>query len=408
MRNLFNKTRSSAGSRSPSASQPVDDAVVEDDGVVHPKLRPFYIAGSSPFVDFTPIFVHHPWRTVWKARQSAAGQLFRCVKRVERREYAGLRGPLGAQLAEPHEVQEIDFLSQCRHPLVVTFFGFYFAPVASSSVSSKSTGSPLAQSLNLVFELMDRSMLDEILRRKQYGAAQLDVLEVWNVLFQLALALDHLHSIKLLHRGITPSNILLADIRSGATQPDARLGRFIVKLSDFNTLKPITGVDNDDRGSLCFRSPEAIGSAPRFSVGSDVWSLCCTVFALVLLEEQGPLGPRVRADGTRVVGIDEALTMRPPLFAPTEAGHMDMLEYYELVDLPFPQLTPVLLNGCRMEGEQRPRSVKDWLARVPALARNQFANQAADFTRAFVAGGFVQDAQRKDRFVQQATRLLDF
>lgn len=73
--------------------------------------------------------------------------------------------------------------------------------------------------LALVFELMDMNLYEAIKERKTY----LPEAKVKNWMYQLVLAVDHMHSKGVFHRDIKPENILIKDE--------------IVKLADFGSCR---------------------------------------------------------------------------------------------------------------------------------------------------------------------------
>ncbi|KAI4145624.1 MAG: hypothetical protein L6R39_003744, partial [Caloplaca ligustica] len=112
---------------------------------------------------------------------------------------------------------------------------------------------------------------------------------IWHVLQQLAEAVHHLHTaakdengkhITILHRDIKPANVLLrpSSIAMSASNPQGNQYPDLV-LADFgcSTHLPATPHPTFAVGTLRFQGPEA----PLQCAASDIWSLGCTVHALV-------------------------------------------------------------------------------------------------------------------------------
>ncbi len=94
--------------------------------------------------------------------------------------------------------------------------------------------------------------------------------DVHSIAAQLALALQYIHSQKMLHRDIKPSNVLLAADGS-------------CRLADFGLARDLAStaaLASTSCGSPCYMAPELWREEP-YGRAADVWSLGCTVHECV-------------------------------------------------------------------------------------------------------------------------------
>lgn len=93
--------------------------------------------------------------------------------------------------------------------------------------------------------------------------------------YDMAEALEYIHSHNVLHRDIKPSNILLVDYGNDAPRARAKLTDFGIAL--FDDIERMTA-DGETMGTAAYLSPEQVGGKP-LTPASDVYSL-----GLVLLQ----------------------------------------------------------------------------------------------------------------------------
>ncbi len=137
----------------------------------------------------------------------------------------------------------------------------------------------------LVMEYVDGPTLDVYL-----AESKPPLKERFNLILQIACALDVAHSQGILHRDIKPRNILIA---SDGT----------VKITDFGLAKALgqtsLTMSGETKGTAPYMAPEAF-SGDKISKASDVWSL--GVLAYEVLEEELPfMGDNFEAIAYQIV-----------------------------------------------------------------------------------------------------------
>lgn len=144
----------------------------------------------------------------------------------------------------------------------------------------------------LVFELMDVNFYEAIKERKTY----LPEAKVRGWIYQLILAIDHMHSKGIFHRDIKPENILLKDDT--------------VKLADFGSCRgmsfkpPLT----EYISTRWYRAPECLLTDGHYNQQIDVWGIGCVFFEMLSLY---PLFPGEKYELNQVEKIFS--TIGPPL-----------------------------------------------------------------------------------------------
>ena len=129
-------------------------------------------------------------------------------------------------------------------------------------------------SMYFVTELIDGISLSELLER-QPGGRPLQPNEALGLLAQIADALDFAHKRGAIHRDVKPANIM---VKMTDTPKTAYLVDFgITKMDDGETGPPGMFLGTPD-----YSSPEQISGAQALDRRSDVYSLACTAFEILV------------------------------------------------------------------------------------------------------------------------------
>jgi len=100
---------------------------------------------------------------------------------------------------------------------------------------------------------------------------------ILDLLLQVTVALNHVHSRKILHRDIKSRNIFLAHNNQ-------------VRLGDFGICRVLESLDDEADtaiGTPAFASPEVCRLEP-YNYKADIWSLGCVLYELMCLREPFP------------------------------------------------------------------------------------------------------------------------
>lgn len=173
---------------------------------------------------------------------------------------------IGVSLGHARFEREIRIAAQLSHPHIVPLFDS-------------------GEAADMLFYVMPY-VAGESLRQRLRREGQLAVEEAVRLVRQVASALDYAHARGLLHRDISPENILLHEGEAMVTdfgialtvdQPDARL-----------TTRGVT------LGKAEYMSPEQAAAEPHLDARSDVYSLACVLYEL-LAGEPPFTGPTMHA-----------------------------------------------------------------------------------------------------------------
>ncbi|KAI6691880.1 hypothetical protein NL676_019590 [Syzygium grande] len=145
--------------------------------------------------------------------------------------------------------QEINLLSQLRHPNIVRYYG-----------------SELGEdTLSVYLEYVSGGSIHKLLQ--EYGAFEEPVIQ--NYTRQITSGLAYLHGRNVVHRDIKGANILV--------DPNGE-----IKLADFGMAKHITSCQSmlSFKGSPYWMAPEVVMNTNGYNLAVDVWSLGCTVLEM--------------------------------------------------------------------------------------------------------------------------------
>ncbi|XP_012558557.2 dual specificity mitogen-activated protein kinase kinase 5 isoform X1 [Hydra vulgaris] len=133
-------------------------------------------------------------------------------------------------------LSEMDILFQCNSPYIISFYGAFFTE----------------NKISMCTEYMDRSSLDN------YGQIPSHVLA--GIVVMIVKGLQYLLSLKIMHRDVKPSNILVNS-------------KGQVKLCDFGvSIQLVNSIAKTYVGTNAYMAPERI-MGDEYGIHSDVWSL---------------------------------------------------------------------------------------------------------------------------------------
>jgi len=169
-------------------------------------------------------------------------------------------------------IRELYISSQLNgHPFVVDtkkiVFGNPFANAILSPISEEEAREAKDDKIHFV---MERCMcnLSELLSKKNVGYKTLKKFMV-----QILLAVEFMHSRKIIHRDIKPHNILVEE----------RDGELNAKICDFGMAKSYSMQCNQTPQVVTawYRAPEILLEDPSYDFRSDIWSLGCLFFEMI-------------------------------------------------------------------------------------------------------------------------------
>ncbi|MFV9504122.1 MAG: protein kinase domain-containing protein [Oscillochloridaceae bacterium umkhey_bin13] len=153
-----------------------------------------------------------------------------------------------------------------------------------------------------ILEYVEGASLREILTRRE----RLPLAEALALLAQIATALDYAHSLSIVHRDITPANILVAEPTRRALLTDFGIAR--------GPGAPITEL-NAVMGTKGYLSPEALQSALHATHRSDIFSLGVVLYQALSGQLPWEIPPRdgdPAAFAERKTLLDRSVTGLPP------------------------------------------------------------------------------------------------
>uniref|UniRef100_A0A7R9UNY9 non-specific serine/threonine protein kinase n=1 Tax=Diacronema lutheri TaxID=2081491 RepID=A0A7R9UNY9_DIALT len=153
---------------------------------------------------------------------------------------------------------EVALLASLEHPNVIGYLGAYVdAP---------------SNTMNIVLEYADDGTLADRIKQCAFRHCTLDPALVQRWFAQMALAVDHVHASRILHRDIKSANIFLTSAH------DVKLGDFGVSRKLSETRSMATTVC----GTPYYLAPELV-RGQAYSQPADIWSLGCVLYEMITL-----------------------------------------------------------------------------------------------------------------------------
>ncbi|GMH36230.1 hypothetical protein BSKO_04098 [Bryopsis sp. KO-2023] len=175
------------------------------------------------------------------------GVVYRAIRKEDGKEFALKQVSLaGLGRAEREEcIDEARILSQLNHPHIVRHY--------DSFVDTKE------QKLNIFMEYAAGGTIHHLLAKR---GKRIDESHCWRYFLQCLLALDHIHSKKIIHRDMKSLNVFLDSNND-------------VKIGDFGIARSLSNNSNFARtivGTPFYLSPELCDDKP-YNEKSDIWAL---------------------------------------------------------------------------------------------------------------------------------------
>ncbi|KAJ1647710.1 Protein kinase C signaling pathway involved MAPKK protein [Coemansia asiatica] len=237
-------------------------------------------------------------------------------------------------------VRELKLLKQCQSPYIVKFYGAYY--------SSDDDG----QSIAICMEYCEGGSLESVYKRVARMNAQIGE----NVLGKVAVAvlngLVHLHSYRVIHRDVKPSNILVT-------------GRGEIKLCDFGVSgELVDSIAQTFVGTSYYMAPERI-QGDRYAVQSDVWSLGLTL--IEVSQNQFPFPPPGHPQLSVIELLEYIIHMPVPQMNP-DRFTKECCDFVRRCLIKEPSLRPtptqLLSHPFIVKAASKKLDLKSWIERV--------------------------------------------
>lgn len=154
-------------------------------------------------------------------------------------------------------LQEVTMLRKVDHPHIVRYYASFIED----------------NTLYILMEYVDGGDLHKAIRAQRDRHRLFSETKLWKIAYELTLAVQYLHSCRVIHRDIKPLNVLLT-----------KEGR--VKLGDLGVSRLVTGGDvlrNSRVGTPLFLAPELVRQE-IYDFKVDVWALGCVIYTLAQQE----------------------------------------------------------------------------------------------------------------------------
>jgi serine/threonine protein kinase len=197
--------------------------------------------------------------------QGAFGKVFLCRGKVKKQQLIVIKQiPLDElqNIERKAARNEVEVLSILKHPNIIAYFDNF--------VEEKS--------LMIVMEYAPGGTLFEFIQDR--NGVLMEEEHILQFFAQLLVAIEHIHSLNILHRDLKTQNIMLNKKRT------------VLKIGDFGISKVLSSKITSAQtvvGTPCYISPEICEGKP-YAKKSDIWALGCILYELTTLKKafEGP------------------------------------------------------------------------------------------------------------------------
>ncbi|CAI0412632.1 unnamed protein product [Linum tenue] len=285
------------------------------------------------------------------------GAAFLVVNKPENRRYVMKKIKLARQTERFKQtaVQEMNLIAELNHPYIVEYKDSWVGKECVCIVTNYCEGGDM----------------DQMIRRARGTYFSEEMLCKW--LTQLLLALDYLHSNRVLHRDLKCSNIFLSKSN------DIRLGDFgLAKLLGKDDLASTVV------GTPKYMCPELLADIP-YGYKSDIWSLGCSMFEIAAHQppfrapdmaglihkiNRGSISPLPPSYSSTLKQLIKFMLRKSPEHRPTAAEllrHPHLQPYVAQCQNPSPVFLPVKSeHGTTKDNSNKPKAA----ARPPPCNNN--------------------------------------
>jgi serine/threonine protein kinase len=155
-------------------------------------------------------------------------------------------------------IRAVKTMLPIRHPNLVTLFG----------------GGKTGPHCWMAMEFVKGENLKQTIQRIGQGG-KIDWRPALHVAIGVARGLFHLHSEKIIHRNLSPTNILFSKLGV------AKMGSLILAKALSGTLARNVTMGNNVLGEVCYQAPEQVGAAGGVDGRADIYSLGALMYALL-------------------------------------------------------------------------------------------------------------------------------
>lgn len=180
-------------------------------------------------------------------------------------------------------LQEVTILRKVDHPHIVRYYASFIED----------------NTLHILLEYIDGGDLHRAVRTQRERHRLFSETKLWRLAYELTLAVQYLHSCRIIHRDIKPLNVMLTK--------DGR-----VKLGDLGVSRFVMGTDvlrNSRVGTPLFLAPELVRQ-DTYDFKVDIWALGCVIYTLA--QQDTPFkGENLVTLGQNIVEQTPKLLPRP-------------------------------------------------------------------------------------------------